>query len=272
MLEMRTFIENYQIKRHLQMINIFVKTAAKSSYPLEMLMNVANSYHIRLLLKLMLVVSNETKLLIISILMTLLRVQIPLKTLELATSQPLREFKTKSTIKFRSSFIQTLYDVALQIKSGTLDTGFKEPSTSLYDVQVCLTRLIRVCYKVKQTQTNVESSVNDELSAIFSTNFAEIPICEKHILLQIMDSFLTFPVCGDKLLAAKEDSTVAKALSMKESENISTCLNDSLNEQKKVFNVSSKSIIVPDVAPDSLIELTLSSEALGEVVARIKQL
>jgi len=68
---------------------MFVKTAAKASYPLEMLLNVATPYHIKLLLKLMYVVSNELKILIIKIFNTLLRVEIHLKTLEIATEKPL---------------------------------------------------------------------------------------------------------------------------------------------------------------------------------------
>lgn len=109
----RQFFEEYSIKRHLQMINIFVKTAAKASYPLEMLINVANPYHIRLLLKLLIFVSNEVKIMILRIFKTLLRIGVPLKIYESATEKDLIDYKTESTVKFRSKFVQALFNIAL---------------------------------------------------------------------------------------------------------------------------------------------------------------
>jgi hypothetical protein len=107
----------------------------KASYPLEMLMSVASPYHIRLLLKLLVIASSELKVLIIKILKTLLRVEIHLETLEKATQAPIAELKTKSTIKFRSTFVQTLYDLSLQIREGTWIGPIEDEKESLFDVQ-----------------------------------------------------------------------------------------------------------------------------------------
>ena len=99
-----------------------------------MLMNVASPLHIRLMLKLLTIVSSELKILIIHILKTLLRTEVSPTILESATATPIINFKTKSTIKFKSTFVQTLYDLALQIKQGTWESPYKDNKDSLFDV------------------------------------------------------------------------------------------------------------------------------------------
>lgn len=46
----RTYAEDNNIARYLDLVTIFVKIATKAPYPLEMLQNVANPYFIKTLL------------------------------------------------------------------------------------------------------------------------------------------------------------------------------------------------------------------------------
>lgn len=59
------------------MILIFTSAALKSPYPLEMLSNVANPYHIQTLLKLLVDASPLAKLTILAILKNLVLVKVP---------------------------------------------------------------------------------------------------------------------------------------------------------------------------------------------------
>ena len=48
--EYRKHAESNNIARYLNMVEIFVRIATKAPYPLEMLQNVANPYHIKTLI------------------------------------------------------------------------------------------------------------------------------------------------------------------------------------------------------------------------------
>ena len=269
---LRSFMESYQVKRHLQLVNIFVKTAVKASYPLEMLMNVASPYHIRLLLKLLVIASSELKVLIIKILKTLLRVEIHLETLEKATQAPIAELKTKSTIKFRSTFVQTLYDLCLQIREGTWIGPIEDEKESLFDVQHNISKLIALFFKLRQSQIDPETTTNEELSAIFTSDIKSLPKEEKNLIHSILGSFLTLPVCGDKVLNIEKESNVAKPFTILASNKLNKTLNDSIGSRITDFHQACTSVIVPDVAPDSLIDLTLSVEGIEKAIDRLNEI
>ena len=58
----RQFKESTNIARYLDQVLIFVKIATKAPYPLEMLQNVANPYHIKTLMQMLMQVSVKCKL------------------------------------------------------------------------------------------------------------------------------------------------------------------------------------------------------------------
>ena len=58
----RSFKENTNIARYLNLVQIFVKIATKAPYPLEMLQNVANPYHLKTLIQMLFQVSVQYKL------------------------------------------------------------------------------------------------------------------------------------------------------------------------------------------------------------------
>ena len=65
--EYRTFKEDVNIGRYLNLVLIFVKIATKAPYPLEMLQNVANPYFVKILLQMVFQVSVKCKLQILTI-------------------------------------------------------------------------------------------------------------------------------------------------------------------------------------------------------------
>jgi hypothetical protein len=83
------------------MVFIFTNAARSSSYPLKMLKNIANPYHIQTLLKLVLEVSTPMKQTILAIIKNLVLVQVP----DLIFEESLEnlksiEFKEKTSATF----------------------------------------------------------------------------------------------------------------------------------------------------------------------------
>jgi len=146
----RDYQEKSNLKRYLQLVLIFVKIATKAPYPLEMLQNVANPYHIKILLQMLFQVSVECKLQILTIFQTLLRIQVPLSVFDEAAKDLKLNFRTQSQVKFGSSFAKFFYLAALQIQNKTWDSTFSENRRGgMHDVSVQLTRTVALCLKIQ---------------------------------------------------------------------------------------------------------------------------
>ena len=98
--EYRKHAESNNIARYLNMVEIFVRIATKAPYPLEMLQNVANPYHIKTLIKMLFQVSAGLKLQILRILSTLLRIQVPLSIFDEGVKDLQLNFKTEAQVEF----------------------------------------------------------------------------------------------------------------------------------------------------------------------------
>ena len=99
-----------------------------------------------------------------------------------------------------------------------------------------------------------------------------MPKEEKNLIHSILGSFLTLPVCGDKILDISKESNVAKPFTIKASNNWNRTLNDSIGDRINGFHKACTSVIVPDVAPDSLIDLTLSVEGIERAIDRLNEI
>jgi hypothetical protein len=71
----------------------------------------------------------------------------------------------------------------------------------------------------------------------------------------ILGSFLTLPVCGDKLLSLTKESNTAKFFSIEDSRKLNQTENESPEEARKEFNEVCKQVVIPDIAPDSLLNI-----------------
>lgn len=145
----RCYMEKSNIARYLKMVEIFVKVAIKAPYPLEMLQNVANPYHIKTLIRMLFQVSAGCKLQILNIIQTLLRIQVPLNIFDESVKDLNIAFKTQTQVEFKSSFTMLLFQAALQIHSNTWDSIFSEDFRSgMHDVCINLTRTVALCLKI----------------------------------------------------------------------------------------------------------------------------
>ena len=114
----RTFKESININRYIKSLQIFVKIATKAPYTLEMLQNVANPYHIKTLLQLLLHVSCQNKLKILSIFQTLLRIQVPISVFDESVKDlHAIRFRTQTKVEFKSSFAKFFFLASLQIQA-----------------------------------------------------------------------------------------------------------------------------------------------------------
>ena len=165
-----------------------------------------------------------------------------------------------------------MFDIALELKSKTFDSPFEQDRGNFVDVQENICKMLTVYFKVRQSQIDSNSSCNEELSAILQTGFGEIPTTEKHLLLSILNSNLSYPICGDLLLSIEKDSSTAKIFKMEDSAQLNSTLNDSVATLRNQYNETLRKIIVPEVAPDSLLDLTVSVESIESVISRMQEI
>ena len=115
-----------------------------------MLQNVANPYHIKTLLQMFFQVSVQSKLEILTIFQTLLRIQVPLRVFDESVKDLSFGFRTPTQVSFKSSFASFFFSAALQIHSKTWDSAFTEQKRGgMYDVSVQLARTVALCLKIK---------------------------------------------------------------------------------------------------------------------------
>ena len=96
----RDYMEDSNIARYIKMVEIFVKVATKAPYPLEMLQNVANPYHIKTLIRMLFQVSPGCKLQILNIFSTLLRIRVPLSIFDEGVKDLQISFRTPTQVEF----------------------------------------------------------------------------------------------------------------------------------------------------------------------------
>lgn len=120
----------------------------------------ANPYHIKTLLQLLLHVSCRNKLKILSIFQTLLRIQVPISVFdESVRDLHAIRFRTQTKVDFKSSFAKFFFLASLQIQAKTWDSVYgEERRGGMYDVNQQLTRTVALVLKVQDDAAKSEFS------------------------------------------------------------------------------------------------------------------
>ena len=138
------------MNKYLNCVIVLIKTATRSAYPLQMLQNIANPYHIRTLLEMIGLVSVNLNIKIAKIIRDLILIGVPMELFEISAEKILSTRESAGSLHFSNKLVQLLYLLVSKFCKETnvdKDQFLENQNLGTFDVSVQLVRIISLVIK-----------------------------------------------------------------------------------------------------------------------------